>query len=258
MASGYRLLSQVNTDRALVSPFSGQTSRASCEAFDTQGNDRGLPGQLKFNVDWGNNFVGTYYQGDVQYASHTSIESANGIYWKMTKSFADGCSSHIKDYMFRDSNLLVPDAPGAFVMEGLELRGKDYWQVLEANHHCGAGRTGMLCSPVYVLENVKGVFNKITGLDRGVVVLAPGTTDDEMFPPGYVAHADAQFGAYLLASPDCDRADSLGDEYAARFGAGGVLCKRQLRVLRFWQMGDGPYGSSACTHAPCPTARRTG
>ena len=43
-----------------------------------------------------------------------------------------------------------------------------------------------------------------------------------------------------LASPDCDRADALGDEYAARFGAGGVLCKRQLRVLRFWQMGDGP------------------
>ena len=32
----------VNTDRALVSPFSGQTSRASCEAFDEQGNDRGL------------------------------------------------------------------------------------------------------------------------------------------------------------------------------------------------------------------------
>ncbi len=77
----------------------------------------------------------------------------------MTKSFADGCSSHIKDTYFRQSNLLVPDSPGAFVLENVELRGPDYWQVLEANHHCGAGRTGMLCSPVYVLENVRGEFS---------------------------------------------------------------------------------------------------
>ena len=45
----------------------------------------------------------------------------------MTKGFADGCSSHIKDTYFRQSNLLVPDAPGAFVMENVELRGPDYW-----------------------------------------------------------------------------------------------------------------------------------
>ena len=48
----------------------------------------------------------------------------------MTKGFADGCSSHIKDTYFRQSNLLVPDAPGAFVMENVELRGPDYWQIL--------------------------------------------------------------------------------------------------------------------------------
>ena len=52
-------------------------------------------------------------------------------------------------------------------------------------------------------------------------MLAPGTTSDGNFPPGYVAHAEAAFD-YLLASPACARADALGA--AGRFGAGGVLC----------------------------------
>merc|ERR1719271_1063977 len=157
--------------------------------------------------------------GDHQFAKHASVSNANGLYWKMTKSQADGCSSHIVDAVFADTALLSPDAPGAFIFERVELLWQQRTTQLNAHHHCGVGNTGMLCSATYVLDNVRGKFSSIKDLKRGVVVLAPGNDRQDMFPPGYVAHAEAAFD-YLLASPDCVRANTLGGEYAKLFGEG--------------------------------------
>jgi len=56
----------VHTDRSLAT--GGVTSPESCEAFDAAGNDRGKPGKLAYNTDWGNAFVGSYFSGDMQRA----------------------------------------------------------------------------------------------------------------------------------------------------------------------------------------------
>jgi len=213
----------------------GGTRDGSCAAFDEDGLDRGLPCQLAYNVDWGNNFVFTYLQGDVQYAHQASIESSNGVYWKTTKSFADGCSSHIKDSLIDKSGVRVPDTAGAFIMENVDVRG---YPAFIPHHHCNTLDTGMLCSATYVFDEVRGKFGSVgkvdTALYRGALVLAPGQTSNDNFPPGYVAAADGTYGSYLLAHPDCDRADATGGEYADRFGGATVLCRRTLRVVKIY------------------------
>ena len=96
----------------------------------------------------------------------------------------------------------------------------------------------MLCSATYVFDEVRGKFGSVgkvdTALYRGALVLAPGQTSNDNFPPGYVAAADGTYGSYLLAHPDCDRADATGGEYADRFGGATVLCRRTLRVVKIY------------------------
>ena len=72
-------------------------------------------------------------RGVLRYAHQASIESSNGVYWKTTKSFADGCSSHIKDSLIDKSGVRVPDTAGAFIMENVDVRG---YPAFIPHHHC--------------------------------------------------------------------------------------------------------------------------
>lgn len=73
--------------------------------------------------------------GDLQYLRHTSVANNNLIYWKTTKDFADGCSSHLHGGRYADGNVALPDQ-AAFIIEGARFEGA---VTLEANHHCGTG-----------------------------------------------------------------------------------------------------------------------
>ena len=86
----------------------------------------------------------------MQYLRHTSLSNNNLIYWKSTKNFADGCSSHILGGRFGGGNMALPDQ-GAFILESVRFEGET---TLEANHHCNVGTTGVLCMPTYVLDDV--------------------------------------------------------------------------------------------------------
>ena len=106
-----------------------------CSSFTSDGYDNGWPGTFNNNFDYYNTFVGHYGAGDVQYRKHASIENLNLIYWKDSKSFADGCSALLKDGFYRKGNLALPDE-GAFLLENLVLSDG---AGLEANHHCHVG-----------------------------------------------------------------------------------------------------------------------
>lgn len=99
------------------------------------------------NVDYQNNFVGHYGAGDIQHNGHHSYRNLNNIYWKETKNFGNGCSSHLVGGSYAGGNMALPDQ-GSFIIE--ETTFGDESQ-LEANHHCNVGVTGVLCFPQYVL-----------------------------------------------------------------------------------------------------------
>merc|ERR1719203_1504966 len=60
----------------------------SCEQFTPDGRDNGAPAIVADGLDWGNNLVGQYDLGDVQYLRYHSINNLHGMYWKLTKNFA--------------------------------------------------------------------------------------------------------------------------------------------------------------------------
>jgi hypothetical protein len=63
------------------------------------GTDNGFPMRLSDNVDYDSVFVGGYNMADIQWHAHSSLYCLSGMYWKNTKNFADGCSSHIKVFL---------------------------------------------------------------------------------------------------------------------------------------------------------------
>jgi hypothetical protein len=138
-----------NTGQSIA--LNGQTT--SCNAFTSEGDDNGLSTSIRENVDYGNAFVGHYEAGDIQYNYHASFNNLNLIYWKETKSFADGCSAHIINSYFQAGTMALPDSLGSFIIEHTTLDNV----LMEANHHCGVGGTGFLCMPHYVLHNVKWI-----------------------------------------------------------------------------------------------------
>jgi hypothetical protein len=214
---------------------------------------------IRNNVDYANIFVGHYNAGDIQYNGHTSMKNQNLIYWKETKNFADGCSSHVIDSYYADGNMALPDQ-GTFIMERTVF---DNGVKLEANHHCNVGTTGVLCMPQYILHDIKwknrnsGKWIYFQGLSTqghnsnqnhgGIFCLSPSSVievqnavssgdiiEDATFPPGYVSLVSAKF-TYLLSAPDdvCIKSSSLGGEYDARYN-GGILCKVPLRALKIY------------------------
>ena len=47
---------------------------------------------------------------------HRSYDSANLMYWKETKNFENGCSTHISGSFFADGNVALPDQ-SIFIIE---------------------------------------------------------------------------------------------------------------------------------------------
>ena len=230
-----------NTDQSL-SNDGFMTDMSTCNGFLSDGSDNGLSSIIEDNVDWKNVFVGQYDAGDIQYKNHAAISTLNLIYWKSTKPFADSCSSHIKGGTFAHGQMALPDAPGAFIIEDVVFNDA----VLEANHHCSIGITGILCSPTYVLKNVqyqgrvnnRAYFTDVANNYGGIFTLAPGeeaNTDGvgNFFPATYCALVSTTF-QYLLAldsGNSCSTSASLGlnAEYP-----NGILCKRPLRSLKIY------------------------
>jgi hypothetical protein len=114
----------------------GQTT--DCQSFKADGSDNGLMSMVSNNFGYGNAFVDHYEAGDIQYNGHTRFNNLNLIYWKETKSFADGCSAHIANSYFLEGNMALPDSLGSFIIEHTTLEDVQ----LESNHHCGIGITG--------------------------------------------------------------------------------------------------------------------
>ena len=212
----------------------GHANLSTCGAFGEGGLDRGSGYRLSENVDYDNVFVGQYDAGDVQYAHHASVHNLNAIYWKTTKNFADGCSSHLLGGLVSGGTVALPDQ-AAVIMERVTFEGD---ALLESNHHCNVGVTGALCSPTYILDHVTWrpsssvwfSFHAEANNNGGVFALAPGTPHSHgVFPPGYVALCSASY-MYLLdydggggsGNATCVTAVSLG--VGARYAA-GILCR---------------------------------
>jgi hypothetical protein len=133
--------------------------RSQCKAFTTPlGEDNGWPMVMLNNVDYGNAFVGGYDFGDIQFGGHVSLDNSNLIYWKTTKPFADGCAAHLRNAVYRNGYMALPDLGGAFIIENTRFEGSI---MMESNHHCGVGTTGILCMPVYILDRVTEVNSKL-------------------------------------------------------------------------------------------------
>ncbi|KAL7542580.1 hypothetical protein ACHAXR_011906 [Thalassiosira sp. AJA248-18] len=239
------------TDQSIANDGFNVDQGTTCDALTDDGLDRGKPVSLLNNVDYDTVFVGHYNAGDMQHRGHTSYNNNNLIYWKETKNFADGCGAHISEGYYAHGNMALPDQ-GTFIIERSTF---DVYVVLEANHHCNVGVTGLLCMPAYILHDVKWKVTKGGAwilLQRGgtggggVFSLSPPNADavlsatpeeqaafeDMIFPPGYVSLASGHY-VYLTSINNnlCVSSNTLGlgDRYY-----GGILCKASLRVLKIW------------------------
>jgi len=214
-----------------------------CPAWDAQGNDLGFPATLVDNTDYHNCFIGSYAMGDIQFSGHTFLDSVDLMYSKETKNFADGCSSHYKNSLFQATSdlgeLLLSDGPATLIFENVAFKGN---VLLQANHHCGIGDTGLLCNAVYMFQNPTWEVTSNTWFSfkeddenwtsGGIFVLSPNdipNTSGKLFPPGYVSLVSGNF-SYLLNINGgiCTTASSLnlGDRYS-----NGILCKKPLTRL---------------------------
>jgi len=232
------------------------TDKSSCDPFDSNGDTQGLSGSFVNHVDYGNAFVGHYSAGDIQHYGHHSTENNELIYWKETKTFENGCGAHIVNAYYAKGNLALPDQ-STFIIENTVL-GEDV--MMEANHHCNVGTTGVLCMPTYVMHKVQwknhnmnrrwawfqsrsvqphnndqnhgGIFT-LSPVDAAVVQ-SGGVLEDSFFPQGYVSLVSDRF-SYLLGLPNnlCfDSSTQYGDRYN-----GGILCKTELRALKIYTRG---------------------
>ena len=133
-----------------------------CKPFDSYGNTQGLSSAFVNHVDYGNGFVGHYSGGDLQHYGHQSIDNDSLIYWKETKTFANGCGSHLINGYYKKGTMALPDQ-ATFIIDNVVI-GDD--TRMEANHHCNVGTTGVLCMPTYILHKVKWENNYSKG-NRG-------------------------------------------------------------------------------------------
>ncbi|CAF3008670.1 unnamed protein product [Rotaria sp. Silwood2] len=242
------------TDRSVDK--NGLPTLSTCREWTTNGEDNGLPATFMHNIDYGNVFVGQYNAGDLQYRFHTSIENNNLIYWKETKNFQDGCSSHIADSFYGSGNLALPGGHGAFILENMVFNNQVHF---ESSHHCQIGVTGVLCMPTYVFVNMKwtGVISDEFSLlkwgpnNGAMFTLGPdeeqNLTGNKLFPAGFCSIAHS-YWSYLLAldnGTSCfssnDVARLLGQDtvkFARKYDGGAIFCKRSVRRLEIFSFGQ--------------------
>ena len=236
-----------DTDQSVAS--NGTTNNSDhCENYTAGGEDKGLPSLILNHFDYGNNFVGQYEAGDIQYKQHVAVSNLNSIYWKETKTTEDGCSAQISDAFYKNGHLALPDAMGAFIIENTTLDDMD----LGANHHCNVGVTGYLCMPNYIFDNVKVINgkNKLVDFDinndstnkGGIFSLSPadmakntpGNKNHFLLPPGYNSLVSTTFSYLLNLGKGCVTAASLG---LGQKYEDGLLCPMQLEPLRIFAKG---------------------
>lgn len=238
-----------NTGTSIAS--NGETG--DCEAFTADGGDNGLSLAIWNNFDYGNAFVGYYAAGDIQYNGHSSFQNLNVMYWKETKSFVDGCSAHVTNSYFANGTMALPDTLGSFIIEHTTLENV----LMEANHHCGIGVTGLLCMPHYVLHNV--TWNNLQNRSQwvaftqsndagmgGIFSLSPpdvarnteSSASTFFLPPSYASLVSGLF-VYLVDTGFCDTTSGLG--LGERYD-NGILCRSPLQTLRIYSdgVGSGP------------------
>ncbi|CAF4949646.1 unnamed protein product, partial [Rotaria sp. Silwood1] len=244
------------TDRSIDK--NGLPTLSTCQEWTTSGEDNGLPATFMHNIDYDNVFVGQYNAGDLQYRFHTSINNNNLIYWKETKNFQDGCSSHIADSFYDSGNLALPGGHGTFILENMIFNNQVHF---ESSHHCNIGVTGVLCMPTYVFVNMKwtGVISDQSSLlqwgpnNGAMFTLGP---DDEknlngnkLFPAGFCSIVNP-YWTYLLAldnGASCfrsnDVANLLGQDpvkFARKYDGGAIFCKRPVRRLEIFSFNQNP------------------
>jgi len=235
------------------------TDKSTCNAWTSDGNERGLPQVILYQTDYDNVFVGQYSAGDVQYRHHTSINNDNLIYWKETKNFYDGCSAHISQSYYQGDSasiLALPSGHGTFLIENTRFTSQLWF---ESNHHCNVGITGaLLCMPQYVFVNItwesaKGQYFYFNDNTNNGALFTLGPDDcaasqrglnTQIFPPYFCSLAHP-YWTYLLSIDNgttcftSTRAASVvgGDSTATQFSNrydNGILCKRPLRRLEVY------------------------
>lgn len=154
------LLRSVATDGFVSDMPSCGSAWCSCQEFGLSGQDNGLIGIVEDEFDWFNDFVGQYELGDVSYVNYRGVNNLKNMYWKHTKPFADGVSSHLKNCTIGwDSSTNMPGVPGsgvagvmgpgglgAFIVDRCTFFGSAVEGQLAANQHCQVAGTGALVS----------------------------------------------------------------------------------------------------------------
>ncbi|UPR00717.1 G8 domain-containing protein [Chloropicon primus] len=223
---------------------------SSCDAFTASGEDNGVSSVVEDQLEIGNSFSGQYALGDVQFLRWHAINNLHGIYWKETKAMASpGVTAHIKDSTFEwisswdhseirrilgspeagVAAIAGPGGLGAFIIEGTTFKGH-LGTAIAANQHCGLTGTGGLCTPEYLLKDIRWEVNPSTkrikfGFSDGNSVLPIFTSfDDSLMSYASVA-SSAQ--THLLGLPGCAMTnDPALDE--------GIGCSLPLRRLQIW------------------------
>jgi hypothetical protein len=136
-----------------IAACSSNPSSCSCSEFKPDGTDNGQVGIVADQVDWFSDFVGCYELGDIQLLRFQSFNNLKNWYWKHTKNFQDGSSSHIKDSTFDFySDFVIPGMPaigvahlmgpgglGAFIIENTRFTGGMTEGAVCMNQHCNVG-----------------------------------------------------------------------------------------------------------------------
>ncbi|CAF1388780.1 unnamed protein product [Rotaria magnacalcarata] len=242
------------TDRSVDK--NGLPTLSTCKEWSANGEDNGLPATFMHNIDYDNVFVGQYNAGDLQYRFHTSINNNNLIYWKETKNFQDGCSSHIADSFYDSGNLALPGGHGAFILENMIFNNQVHF---ESSHHCQSGVTGVLCMPTYVFVNMK--WTGVTSDRSSILKWGPNNgamftlgPDDEknlngnkLFPVGFCSIVNP-YWSYLLAldnGASCLSANDVANilsqdtvKFTKKYDGGAIFCKRPVRRLEIFSFNQ--------------------
>ena len=184
-------------------------------------------------------------QADVQYTSQFSSDNNNGLYWKYTSNFANGCAAHLRDGFYRDSNIGFPDG-STFIISNSTFKGAI---TFESNHHCNVGATGFHCMPTYVFDNCKfEITSGWSGLpmfqfyqnanNYGGLFISSPTSSVSLFPEGYVALvSNVHTWLLSLQNNDCIQTSGMSIGVVGNTNMGGIICKRPLRALKIWTTG---------------------
>lgn len=145
---------------------------STCDERKADGTDNGQLNIVVDSLEYNNVYVGQYTLGDVQFLRFVSINNLHVMYWKQSKNFADGRSSHVKDSLFAKVDMegwsfgqgpkfLGPSGPFTFVMENVVMHGPMSGNscAICTGQHCGLQHyndelPGTLCQATYVLDNV--------------------------------------------------------------------------------------------------------